>query len=484
MRTKITGIILLTCITTLLSKEIEQDSLKLKLEGIKSLYAQKNKELEQSSHKRWSARQDFVLQKESNRVTIENCQKNVERMYSEISRLREEKLSRESIIISLEEKLERESNKWKQLTTIIASKRQAASDKLTTGFPLDYEKNLQKYVTVDHAYPNERYSAEKFIALIKIRTEHFLSGMKNSVTEKTIIDDQGDPLEMQVLRIGRAVAMGVTDSSHYYLNYLGKGVSRPFKWSEVTDEYYAEMVNNSISSAVETTSETQVVYVDILQNQQSQDMLTGNQQSKLEKVGAFIKAGGFISLPLGILLFVAILLIINRIVVYHYKHSRSDRFIEKTIDYLDNNKLDGAYKFAKSDNSVLARILEGCLDHQDYSRERVEQFVKEVLMTEVPKLEKHLDTLAVIAAAAPLLGLLGTVTGMITMFESITRFGTGDPSLLAGGISEALVTTEMGLIIAIPVLLIHTFLRNNRNHIQGDLEMYSMMILNRLWPAE
>jgi biopolymer transport protein ExbB len=89
-----------------------------------------------------------------------------------------------------------------------------------------------------------------------------------------------------------------------------------------------------------------------------------------------------------------------------------------------------------------------------------------------------------LAGAAPLLGLLGTITGMIRMFESITRFGTGDPKLLAGDISEALITTEVGLAIAIPTLLVHNFLRNRRNHIQADMEMYAVRILNRLWPEK
>jgi len=129
-------------------------------------------------------------------------------------------------------------------------------------------------------------------------------------------------------------------------------------------------------------------------------------------------------------------------------------------------------------------VLDTCLKQSKWKRIAAEKSIKELLLTEVPQLDKHLATLAVLAGAAPLLGLLGTVTGMIRMFEAITKFGTGDPKLLAGGISEALITTEVGLAIAIPLLLIHNFLRNRRNHIQSDMEMYAMRILNRLWPEE
>jgi biopolymer transport protein ExbB len=151
---------------------------------------------------------------------------------------------------------------------------------------------------------------------------------------------------------------------------------------------------------------------------------------------------------------------------------------------LNRKQKQEAKNLAGYSKGVLARILNTCLDHAKWKRPVAEKAVKELLLAEVPVLDKHLDTLAVIAGAAPLLGLLGTVTGMISMFESITSFGTGDPKLLAGGISEALVTTEVGLAIAIPVLLIHNFLRNRRNHIQADMEMYAMRILNRLWTEE
>jgi biopolymer transport protein ExbB len=71
---------------------------------------------------------------------------------------------------------------------------------------------------------------------------------------------------------------------------------------------------------------------------------------------------------------------------------------------------------------------------------------------------------------------------MITLFEVITHYGTSDPKILAGGISEALITTQAGLSIAIPILLIHNFLRNQSLHIHAEMEKHAVRILNRLWP--
>ena len=88
------------------------------------------------------------------------------------------------------------------------------------------------------------------------------------------------------------------------------------------------------------------------------------------------------------------------------------------------------------------------------------------------------------AATAPLLGLLGTVMGMIELFDVITMHGTSDPKLLAGGISIALVTTEAGLIVAIPLQLIHTFLTNRADSLRSRMESAGLAVLNALWVKE
>lgn len=103
----------------------------------------------------------------------------------------------------------------------------------------------------------------------------------------------------------------------------------------------------------------------------------------------------------------------------------------------------------------------------------------EAILREMPKLERGLITLAILAAIAPMLGLLGTVSGMIETFQSITLFGTGDPKLMSGGISQALVTTELGLAVAIPLLLIHSGLSSKSNRLIQILDEESAAIVAR-----
>jgi biopolymer transport protein ExbB len=107
-----------------------------------------------------------------------------------------------------------------------------------------------------------------------------------------------------------------------------------------------------------------------------------------------------------------------------------------------------------------------------------ENILNEALLKEVPVIERNLSHLSTCAAVAPMLGLLGTVTGMISTFHVITLYGSGDPRLMAGGISEALITTMFGLIVAIPVMLVHTFFARRAETLLDRLQEAGMKVFN------
>ncbi len=121
-------------------------------------------------------------------------------------------------------------------------------------------------------------------------------------------------------------------------------------------------------------------------------------------------------------------------------------------------------------NNPLGRVMAIYEQNKDVDVETLELKLDEIIIKEVPSLERGLSTLKVLSVIAPLLGLLGTVTGMIVTFQQITLFGTGDPKLMAGGISTALVTTTQGLIVAIPMVLAHSFLRDRSKSLVQILE--------------
>ncbi|HAU05137.1 MAG TPA: energy transducer TonB, partial [Pseudoalteromonas shioyasakiensis] len=101
----------------------------------------------------------------------------------------------------------------------------------------------------------------------------------------------------------------------------------------------------------------------------------------------------------------------------------------------------------------------------------------EAIIREMPKITRNLTLIKIISVVAPLLGLLGTVTGMINTFQAITLFGTGDPKLMAGGISQALVTTVLGLVVAIPTVFLYTLLNTRSKNMLLILQEQSAGII-------
>ncbi len=128
----------------------------------------------------------------------------------------------------------------------------------------------------------------------------------------------------------------------------------------------------------------------------------------------------------------------------------------------------------------LGRILSVYNDSGTQCVETLSLKLDEAILREIPKIERGIVTLAIIAAITPMLGLLGTVSGMIETFQSITLFGTGDPKLMSGGISQALVTTELGLAVAIPIMLIHSAISSKSNRLVQilDEESSALVALN------
>ncbi len=142
----------------------------------------------------------------------------------------------------------------------------------------------------------------------------------------------------------------------------------------------------------------------------------------------------------------------------------------------------GALREAAALTPPLRAVVEEGLSHYAAAPAILEEIVEERVMSQVPALERHLWLLAVLAGIAPLLGLLGTVTGMIHTFQLVTVFGTGDAGLLSGGISEALVTTKFGLIIAIPVLVAHALLTRRVRTLMAQLEQAATAFVHALAP--
>lgn len=125
---------------------------------------------------------------------------------------------------------------------------------------------------------------------------------------------------------------------------------------------------------------------------------------------------------------------------------------------------------------ILATAIENCREKTEY----IEEILYERMLSAKPSLQRMLSFIALTAATAPLLGLLGTVTGMINTFNMITVFGTGDPRMLSAGISEALITTKFGLVVAVPALICHAIVSRKAKGILGSMEQVTVGFVNGL----
>ena len=130
-----------------------------------------------------------------------------------------------------------------------------------------------------------------------------------------------------------------------------------------------------------------------------------------------------------------------------------------------------------SNDNPLGRVMLVKDQHPDLDTETLELKLSESILRELPKLSSKLTLIQIISVVAPLIGLLGTVTGMINTFQAITLFGTGDPKLMAGGISQALVTTVLGLVVAIPMVFIFAYLNGRSKNIVNILQQESTGII-------
>ena len=130
-----------------------------------------------------------------------------------------------------------------------------------------------------------------------------------------------------------------------------------------------------------------------------------------------------------------------------------------------------------SDDNPLGRVLKVYDENKDVDVETLELKLGEAILGETPKLTRNVTLIQVISVVAPLMGLLGTVTGMILTFQQITLFGTGDPKVMAGGISQALVTTVLGLVVAIPTTLLHAIVSSRSKSVIHVLEEQSAGII-------
>ena len=201
-----------------------------------------------------------------------------------------------------------------------------------------------------------------------------------------------------------------------------------------------------------------------------------------ETIQEHIAKGGPTMVPILGMGFLAVVIGIFKYFQIGFISLARPRDIQIIVDRINGGSTAKAHEHAKRIRGPVGDILRTAIDHANEKKEYIEEVLYEKMLKVRPRLESLLPVVAIAAATAPLLGLLGTVTGMINTFKIISVFGIGDPKTLSGGISEALVTTEFGLIVAIPSLLIHAVISRKAKGVMGAMEQISVAFINGIDP--
>jgi biopolymer transport protein ExbB len=289
-----------------------------------------------------------------------------------------------------------------------------------------------------------------------------------SLREGAFVDRTGEDRRGQVLTLGKFTAIYDSGTEVGFLRYSEDG-ERFYALSALPSWWVRRNLKGYLGGREEA------VYID----------LSGGgalrQITHSPSLWEEIRSGGPIVWPILAIAALALLLVLERIAYLRRVHGNTDRL----MDEMNRLASKGDWKACETlveghedkDWPVLNVLAAGLAGrHED--RETQDNILQEAILREVPRLERFLSILAILGAIAPLLGLLGTVTGMIDTFRVITLYGTGDPRMMSGGISEALITTELGLAVAIPIMLFHTFLSRRVDNLVGDMEEKAVALTN------
>lgn len=286
------------------------------------------------------------------------------------------------------------------------------------------------------------------------------------IVKQSILDRQGESITAETVLLGDFSAAYRTDDETGFLLY-SQPSSRLFALSVLPSGRYQRQIERYLDG------ESDSIPIDVGRG------ASLRQLTYQTAVGDQLNQGGFIVWPILVIALVALILIAERL--WFLRQNRFDatslmRELQPKI--MAENWSDCEALCHGGQKKALPRVLSAGLKFRSLEREELENAMQEAILAEIPRLERFLSTLAVLASIAPLLGLLGTVTGMINTFQVITFHGTSDPRLMSGGISEALVTTMLGLGVAIPIMLSHSLLSRRVETSIAQIEEKSIRFVN------
>ncbi len=323
------------------------------------------------------------------------------------------------------------------------------------------EETLESY-KIDLGVPAEMPSNKK-VGILFSNAFEVLEDVRSVSREKgSFFDAEGKRVDGELLHLGQIASYGMSDTARGILVPAGGGEYR--LWQQPAIE-----VTDSLFSGTPVTDIKLFMY---------ENRFAAINSSEGKGVIDYVNSGGMVAWIIVMLGAIAAVLIAIRTLFLRSASSASGNILSDVSRFIESKDIAGALEFCKTCKGSTSRVIRATLRNLERDRDHLEDIIAEHILHESPVLNRFGAIIIVIAAVTPLLGLLGTVTGMISTFDIITEFGTGDPKLLSGGISVALVTTQLGLVVAIPALILGNLLSGWSNRIKDDMEKAALSVVN------
>ncbi len=282
-----------------------------------------------------------------------------------------------------------------------------------------------------------------------------------SKTQGTFYSKSGEEKQGTLLQLGPVARFAEVDGKIAALYPSGEGTFRVWQWlgsdaKELSDQQIPETLSFFLydNPEKEFTAQQEKTVMDVM------------------------RSGGLIGWIIVVMGLFALIISFLRFALLRKAQTRSESSIQSALKKVEAGDVEEAQHLLLRENDAVSRVLTKTLSFLKSEPNKVEDGIMEAIIKESQLIDRFGVVILVIASVAPLMGLLGTVTGMISTFDIITMYGTGNPKLLSGGISEALVTTMFGLIVAIPALLVGQFLSAKTEGIKADMEKWALATCN------
>ena len=475
--------------------QVEVRNLQREVETLTRIRMQKADSLEKLDAKHWSNRYaESQLTEEHQNVTRE-LDGRYSKLSTDLGRVSEEVMASKNVTEEAEEKAKGEEISFDALNTQIRLSIEKTLGDVAGDYPVGMNKRILSLKRAsgdaEKKVPNTIAAVQGYMADLLAR--HELTYTQSYGAELSQVGSRPD-VNVNRLRLGTVFLGEVASDNGDVQALLRSGTlqGKIFEWNANLPTDISQNVKQAVNQAGSAMAASQAksgsiiaIPLDVLQNKAIKNSIADTKElTWTEEFKAFFKKGGIVMYPLMLVAIIALLLFLERFIVLTYRGHLGRRFTKNMNALVSEKKYEDAANLCLKRETSLSMVLFAVLNKVNDTRENAERSLQEALLREQPKLERRMGLLAAMGTIAPLLGLLGTVTGIITLFTVITEVGTNDARVLAGGISEALITTEMGLVIAIPVMILHGLLSEKIEKITSELYVQSTSLMNKVFGKE